>query len=846
MKHFVIWISSFLPLCGLLLALSSGHGAPPDLPAREQRAPTNPVLSSEDLVTERGEAPIPGLVLTLDDILIRTVESDYVRFSLQLGSLARDEQGPYFKDLHGRYYDDPEGGAEASLRYDLKSPRLDADAATLLDEGGERRLVLPEGVVVRDADGRPLVETESRVDLDAKNRTARSTGPAILSYPERGLEIHGVGLEVELGEQDAREESLRLLRDIVLTLPWRNETLTLHAGGPMHGRRKKERINVTVQGGGEFDHALGHATFQTLDVALSEAREGTPDKESYEPERIEIAGDVLFEPTDPDSFGGIRQMRTPGIRWEGETLFLRGPIRGEAVRPFEPFGKGARRLRIEAGGGRGEAPIIGKKASLRSLELFGGVLIGDRDEGGSIRARTMTYRPGADADTLSASGDVAAKTVKGDFKAERLHARWTGREEYSLTLEGKKEARIPVDGLKLGGKQASGGILTLTSAGPIVVTGRGEQRNVHAERDVSAVLRAKGRRDVRLNAGHLALLQPREGAALVRARDKATFFDPNEGLRAAGDLIELDEAKEALTLVGRPARLTIAADDAAHAIEAGKIRYEETKRIFSVESNVSLESKSKERGSWTLTCDSANGVLNDKREIVLAEARGNVEAHGPKGEVLSGDRLTYDGIGGAISVWGRPARLRRGDDVMVAYERIDVRIEGEEIAVGHAESREGPGILELKPKPGQKSRGDEEIALWRAELNGAADMDGLVLHVPKGGTLKALKPDGTTAIRSTADQLEITFEAEGQKRLPKRLHAKGNVEVKGRGKKGDMRIRADELIYDWGSGRLIMKGNVRIEGEAYENIGTFEWAEVILTEDGVKIQRLSKFEIHEK
>jgi hypothetical protein len=239
-------------------------------------------------------------------------------------------------------------------------------------------------------------------------------------------------------------------------------------------------------------------------------------------------------------------------------------------------------------------------------------------------------------------------------------------------------------------------------------------------------------------------------------------------------------------------------------------------------------------------------VLNDKREIVLAEARGAVEARGPKSEVLLGDRVTYDGISGAITVWGEPARLRRGDDVTVAYERIDVRVEGEEISVGRAESKKGPGILELKPKAGQKSRGGEEIALWRAELNGAAEMDGRVLYVPKGGTLSGLKPDGKPAMRAKADQLEITFEAEGQKRLPRRLYAKENVEVTGRGKKGDMKIRADELIYDWGTARLIMKGKVRVEGEAFENIGTFEWAEVILTEDGVKIQRLSKFELHEK
>ena len=108
------------------------------------------------------------------------------------------------------------------------------------------------------------------------------------------------------------------------------------------------------------------------------------------------------------------------------------------------------------------------------------------------------------------------------------------------------------------------------------------------------------------------------------------------------------------------------------------------------------------------------------------------------------------------------------------------------------------------------------------------------------------KPDGTPAIQATADQLEITFQAEGQKRLPRRLHARGNVVLRGRGKKGDMRIRANELIYDWGSARLILKGKVRVEGEAYENIGTFEWAEVILTEDGVKIQRLSKFQLHDK
>ena len=145
MRQFAIWLYAFLPLCGILLALSGGHGGPSDLPEREHRAPTKPVLSSEDLVTERGEAPIPGLVLTLDDILIRAVESNYVRFSLELGSLARDEQGPYFKDLRGRYYDNPEGGGEAELRYDLQSPRLDADTATLLDEGGERRLVLQIG-----------------------------------------------------------------------------------------------------------------------------------------------------------------------------------------------------------------------------------------------------------------------------------------------------------------------------------------------------------------------------------------------------------------------------------------------------------------------------------------------------------------------------------------------------------------------------------------------------------------------------------------------------------------------------------------------------------------------------
>ena len=163
MKQFAIWLCTFLPLCGLLLALSGGQSAPPNLPERELRVPTKPVLSSEDLVTERGEAPMPGLVLTLEDILVRAVESDYVRFSLELGSLARDEQGPYFKDLLARYYDKPERGGEAELRYDLQSPRLDADTATLLDEGGERRLVLPEGVVVRDARGQPLVETESRV-----------------------------------------------------------------------------------------------------------------------------------------------------------------------------------------------------------------------------------------------------------------------------------------------------------------------------------------------------------------------------------------------------------------------------------------------------------------------------------------------------------------------------------------------------------------------------------------------------------------------------------------------------------------------------------------------------------
>ena len=118
----LLFLALFVPAF-TLLTIAGEKNLRKDLPAGEPTMKRMPLLDADDLTDKDGEPPpLRGIVWKLDDALIRTVETNYVKFALELGELARDERGPHFKRLRARYYDrtDPDKDPTLTLSHAVK------------------------------------------------------------------------------------------------------------------------------------------------------------------------------------------------------------------------------------------------------------------------------------------------------------------------------------------------------------------------------------------------------------------------------------------------------------------------------------------------------------------------------------------------------------------------------------------------------------------------------------------------------------------------------------------------------------------------------------------------------
>ncbi|MEE8105824.1 MAG: hypothetical protein V3T86_09850 [Planctomycetota bacterium] len=858
MRVLLLFLALFVPAFALL-AVAGEKNLRRDLPSSEPTMKRTPLIDAKDLTGADGEPPpLRGIVWKLDEMLMRTVESGYVKVAVELGELARDKRGPHFKRLRARYYNQPDPDKDPVLIYLVESPRLDGDPGALPGTSGERILTMPHGVSVSDGQNRPLFKSGDVVQFRLRERTVDAKGAAEIWYPERGVKIRGVGVTAAFPEDG--DESGAVEKNVVATAPWKNGTLTLRTPGPLAAKREGEEIQIDASNGGTIETGEGKHTFTSATVTLKEREPATSDaddEELIEPERFELVGPWEYRPNDPATLQGLEFLQAGDGYWSGDWFEAGGTVKTVRRGPFELFGDGERRIRLEAGGASGRTSVNrdGGKREFASLHLFDGVAAFDLADGavGRFEARTATVRP----DSLRAAGDVKLRSDRLNVDGDKLAATWDEEKNLSARLTGKKKVWIPVRE-QAGGRE---GTAVFTNTGPLTLTVRGDRRKVVATDAVLARFLAAGDDAATdpptLKCGSMELTDKEAGngepgESRIVALDGFVLTEPSRGFTASGETLQFDRYNRRGRTRGAPgskAAVRVNDDEGrTQAVDADEIAFDITVRTFAT-SGRTVALLELDKGRWRIECDKSDGQWSEDKKPVALQLVGGVFAVGPENEELRGDRVVYDGIAQTMTVCGSPAVLRRGDALTISYDEIEVQLKDGRFARGMGR---GKGTVDVRNTNAQDAAGIEtsKVARWLAKLDGDTVFENNRVVIPNGGEFTGVNVSGQPVLTGRAGRIEIDIvegkSAAGPEWEPQRLHATNGVHLEGTTDKGPVKVTADELSYDWKTRRVILLGNVRIDGEGYGAVGVLQRAEVLLTDDGVKIQRIKELSARKK
>jgi lipopolysaccharide export system protein LptA len=817
-KALLLFTACLASLSVLLLLVDADRADPARLPERPPPAGHEAVLVGADLADEYGTVPFAGRLRRLENFELRVVEDEYVKLYLNLGRLARHENRPRLEDVTGAVFDPPRAG-RPNLRLTLHAPSVSGQLGALLHGARDapRVATLFGGVVARDPTGRPLARIET-LRVDVRSKTVASDDPVRLSLPEEGVEVRGVGLFADLDLRSARLE-----QEVTAWFRREDERARLACAGPATVREVEDGHLVTLENRARITHAFGTATCRRI---VAEVGEGAL-------RRAVLEGHVLLE-LDPASARGLERVSMPRVTLEGDRrLLCAGPVhaiwRGQAA----ILGLGERTLALEAG----RATLLlrrgaGERLELEEARFDGEVRAADRDGPGRLEARLLTVvREGA---TLEAAGGVVLRAPEGRLRADHLLLKQLADDAHELTLRGVEEITYVADG-KLGPLgQGARGTLRLQAAGPVRLLAKGEEITFHARDKVVATIDDRSRLEgeeisLAVRGGELSgfaatgdvLLRDRERGAEVRAH-RLTY-------RAGTARVE-----------GRPARITL---PDARRVEAATLVYRDD-QTFTAEGEVRVTARlarGKERsGVWRVRCATARGKLASEGLPDAIVAEGGVAADGPGGQHLAGERFEYRGQTRRARLTGKPALLRRGDELQVAATGFECLIVENEVEEALAT---GAVAIDFRPRRPRETEA-AAFAHWRIELDGPAQLRQQRLVAARGGRLRAFDAQGEPGLAARARQVVVTLERTREGLRARALQGGGGVEIERLGK-DPAKVTADRLDYRAGSRRVEIHGNARVEARGWPREMRFERVVFVITKDGIDLQRATGIEVRD-
>jgi len=824
-KTLTLAIVFFLPMGAALWHYGALVRPVKELPDEGPSADEPGVLDSDDLVDKPGTAPFRGKVIRLNDLELKVIEEDYVKYYVRLGRLARAEGKPRLEDVFCAFFDPPENG-RPKLRVTIESPFVEGDPASLLHESRDAPRVasLGGGVVVRDPQGRELARVP-RLELDLTGKTARSADAVRLRFPGRG-ELNATGLFVDLDKNTAR-----LDRDVRAQVTFDGDTAKFGCDGPATLEYKDDgkHITATLTRGAWFEHPLLSARCARIVAELERVGE-----DELRAQSIVLSGGVDVT-VDPAHGRGIESVHVPtleiNLRTEHEErIVFVGELVAIRKGPVEALGLGDREIEIRAGGGELTLQLAADgKREPRELRFTGGFEAKDRHGAGYLRAGAITYTHATRV--LEAKGKVEGKTTDGLLKTDLLRLTEKGKSEYDvLLIEGQNRIEYVADG-KLGPLGADRrGRLVLECKGPIVVKARDTTHSFHARDTVRASL-GEG---ARMECGDLVVVVRGRELQSVEAKGGFDLLDEERDVRMRGKTLVYKDKSGVLegnALVAMEGRT----------VTAGRLAYSED-GAFEAAGRVSIRAPlAKGRGVWEFSCDRAAGVMRESDEIPESlEVTGNLVALGPEGQRIEGDSLSFDGKTGKAALAGAPAIVSRGDGMRVeADQGFDLVIKGKELA--DASSRGPARVLFVVPEEDTGT-----VRRWSLRLRGPASFKGSKVTIPSGATLKGFDKDDKLLIEGTVNRVELKLERQKDGSwVPASFVGDKGVRIVGHGKKSAT-VTARTVTYEVGTKRVNLRGSARVVAEGWSPEVTFEHVVFTLEADGVDLKRASRISIRDR
>jgi lipopolysaccharide export system protein LptA len=509
---------------------------------------------------------------------------------------------------------------------------------------------------------------------------------------------------------------------------------------------------------------------------------------------------------------------------------------------MEQLGLGDRVLDIDA-------PVIrillveGAKENenpLESVSFPEGVRVRDRDGIGRLDAGTLTYY--ARAGRLEADKGVSAAGPGGKIDARRVVVgRPKDRDDVvAIGIFGKKRLELGPSG-KLGPlSRVALRSLVFTSTGPLLV----EQFEGHVGVGATGSVRVLGDERELLSCERLTVALADKKVRGLDASGKVVAHDPETGAEIrAGSLFYSENTAKEVRLEGnaevvQPGKRTI---------RASRLRYRDD-GTFSARHKVEFDAviaKGKGAGQWKFRATDARGKVSKKQEPEHFAANG-VVADGPQGEHLEADHVQYDKKTGLLSLRGKPARLRQGEDLSYEGATLTLKVEPstdpkkpKAFELRSAETaREATIVVKVKLTKGKTKN---QVARWVVDLKGPAKFDGSVVRVPAGAELTGYDARGQRVLEGESANVTIEVERSGKGFAPTALRGSGGVKLTGykKGKK-DAVVEGETLDYVVGSRRVEMGGDGTVRQPGSEKPVRFRKVVFELTDDGVNLKYLSE------
>ncbi len=815
MKPFVIFLLCAAPAT-VLLAWADRLGRSSDgLPDEGPPGDAPALLMGSDLADPYGLSPFSGAVRRLDGFELRVVEEGYFKLYLRIERLGRHDDRPRLEDVRAAVFDPPKEG-KPSLRLTLRAPFVRGDPRELLHApaGVPRVVTLDGGVEAFDPAGRPLFEAE-RLSIDIDGKTVAADVPLVLRMPERSAEVRATGLDA-----DPELRKARLRGPVTASASVGPGTVTLRAkgGATVEEAEDGTEIRVTFLGDVEIEQAAGRAACPRIDAVFVRADGALSFR------RATLSGGVRLE-LSPGTGKGIETVEMPSLEIEGsERVSCTGPVRATWRGRLPALALGDRTAKIDAASasfrlGRAEdGRIVLDEARFEEFRAE------DTEGAGSLAGRSVVYA----RDLLVLEGEVEATTPEGGLVADRVDVARSGQDGLGLLVRGEKRVVYRAEG-RLGplgdGRR---GEIRITSAGPLSVEARGEEVSFRAEEEVVATTDG----GARLRSDLVTLTLKKGALVSFGAVGGVIAAEPSRGAEIAGDVFRYEA--DVATVEGRPA--SVATKD-GRSVRAPTITYP-ADGTFVAAGGIDVATPLSDGAVWKLACRDARGSLAQDGTPSAVEARGNVRAEGPGGEVAEGDSLSYDGATGIATLLGSPARLRRGEEIsLVAPKGLSLRMEKGAVVEG---SSLGPSMIDYRPTAPADGK-DPGFRRWLAELKGPARFDKDRVVVAAGA--KLLGWDGEKdAIVSEAKRVEILLDVSEGKIAGREIRGSGGVRVEGRGT-SPTTVTADRLSYVAGTREVRVSGNAHVVADGWPRDVRFRDLLFALTKEGIDLRRASDIEV---